>query len=176
MNASLVHVCRYSGVLDASLAEHQRALRLDPNIWTTVMNTHFVMGNFQLVVDERADEVGYVETMALDAMGRRDEARTRLQPAENRELPPLIRKVVDMLKLLLDGERQRAVESLHELNLEGADPEGYFYRAPLGAAQRIGCGTRHAGTSRSEGVLVRPGASWRRVPNRRSQARRISPD
>jgi tetratricopeptide (TPR) repeat protein len=129
--AGLVHVCRYSGLLDASLAAHQRALRLDPNIRTTVMNTHFVMGNFQLVVDARADEVGYVEAMALDAMGRRDEARDRLQPAEKRELPPLIRKVVDMLKLLLDGERRRAVESLHELNLEGADPEGYFYRARL---------------------------------------------
>jgi tetratricopeptide (TPR) repeat protein len=119
------------GLLDASLAAHQRALRLDPNIRTTVMNTHFVMGNFQLVVDARADEVGYVEAMALDAMGRRDEARDRLQPAEKRELLPLIRKVVDMLKLLLEGERRRAVESLHELNLEGADPEGYFYRARL---------------------------------------------
>jgi non-specific serine/threonine protein kinase len=129
--AGLVHVCRYSGLLDASLAAHQRALRLDPNIRTTVMNTHFVMGNFQLVVDARADEVGYVDAMALDAMGRRDEARNRLQQAEKRELPPLIRKVVDMLKLLLDGDRRRAVESLHELNLEGADPEGYFYRARL---------------------------------------------
>jgi serine/threonine protein kinase/tetratricopeptide (TPR) repeat protein len=129
--AGLVHVCRYCGLLDASLAAHQRALRLDPNTRTTVMNTHFVMGNFQLVVDAGADEVGYVEAMALDAMGRRDEARNRLWPAEKRELPPLIRKVVDMLKLLLDGERQRAVESLHGLNLEGADPEGYFYRARL---------------------------------------------
>lgn len=129
--AGLVHVCRYSGLLDASLAAHQRALRLDPNIRTTVMNTHFVLGNFQLVVDARADEVGYVEAMALDAMGRRDEARNRLQPAEKRELPPLIRKVVEMLRLLLDGERRRVVESLHELNLEGADPEGYFYRARL---------------------------------------------
>ena len=129
--AGLVHVCRYSGLLDASLAAHQRALRLDRNIRTTVMNTHFVMGNFQLVVDARADEVGYVEAMALDAMGRRDEARNRLLPAEGRELPPLIRKVVDMLKRLLDGDARRAVAALHELNLEGADPEGYFYRARL---------------------------------------------
>ena len=75
--------------------------------------------------------MGYVEAMALDAMGRRDEARNRLRPAEKRELPPLIRKVVDMLKLLLDGKRRRAVESLHELNFEGAAPEGYFYRARL---------------------------------------------
>jgi hypothetical protein len=45
----------------------------------------------------------------------------RLRPAEKPELPPLIRKVVDMLKLLFDRDRQRAVESLHELNLEGAD-------------------------------------------------------
>jgi hypothetical protein len=27
------------------------------------MNTQFVMGNFQLVVDARADEVGYVEAI-----------------------------------------------------------------------------------------------------------------
>jgi TolB-like protein len=129
--AGLVHVCRYSGLLEASIAAHQRALRLDPNIRTTVMNTHFVMGNFQLVIDARADEVGYVEAMALDAMGRRVEAQKRLQPAENRELPPLIRKVVDMLTLVFDGERHRAVKCLQELNREGADPEGYFYRARL---------------------------------------------
>jgi len=129
--AGLVHVCRYSGLLDASLAAHQKALRLDPNIRTTVMNTQFVMGNFQHVVDAGADEVGYMEAMALDALGRRDEARNRLRPAENRALPPLIRKVVDMLRLVLDGEGRRAVASLLELNIEGADPEGYFYRARL---------------------------------------------
>ena len=88
-------------------------------------------GELSTVLDARADEVGYVEAMALDAVGRRDEARHRLRPAEKRELPPPIRKVVGMLKLLIDGERRRAVESLHALNLEGADPEGYFYRARL---------------------------------------------
>jgi TolB-like protein/Flp pilus assembly protein TadD len=129
--SGLVYVCRYAGLLDASLAAHERAQRLDPNVRTTVMNTHFVMGNFQFVVDAGADEVGYVEAMALDALGRRDQARDRLQRAEKQELPPLIRRVVDMLKLLLAGERRRAVECLHELNLEGVDPEGYFYRARL---------------------------------------------
>ena len=129
--AGLVHVCRYSGLLEASLVAHQKALRIDPNIRTTVMNTQFVMGNFQHVVDAGADEVGYMEAMALDALGRRDEARNRLRHAENRALPPLIRKVVDMLKLVLDGEQRRAVASLHELNIEGSDPEGYFYRARL---------------------------------------------
>jgi tetratricopeptide (TPR) repeat protein len=96
-----------------------------------VMNTHFVMGSFQFVADAGADEVGYVEAMALDALGRRDQARERLQRAEQQELPPLIRRVVDMLKLLFAGERRRAVECLRELNLEGVDPEGYFYRARL---------------------------------------------
>jgi len=129
--SGLVYVCRYAGLLDASLAAHERAQRLDPNVRTTVMNTHFVMGHFQFVADAGADEVGYVEAMALDALGRRDQARDRLQRAEKQELPPLIRRVVDMLKLLLAGERRRAVECLRELNLEGVDPEGYFYRARL---------------------------------------------
>jgi eukaryotic-like serine/threonine-protein kinase len=129
--SGLVYVCRYAGLLEASLAAHDRAQRLDPNVRTTVMNTHFVMGNFRLVVDAGADEVGYVAAMALDALGHRDQARERLQRADQLELPPLIRRVIDMLKHLFAGERRRAVECLRELNLEGVDPEGYFYRARL---------------------------------------------
>jgi TolB-like protein/tetratricopeptide (TPR) repeat protein len=129
--AGLVHVCRYVGLLDASLTAHELAHRIDPNVRTTVINTHFAMGNFQLALDASVGDAGFIEAMLLEALGRRQEALASLRRSEEQDLPPLLRRITEMLKFFLADDRDRASESLRELNLQAVDPEGFFYRARL---------------------------------------------
>jgi tetratricopeptide (TPR) repeat protein len=43
--AGLVHACRYCGCCSASLAAHERAVRLDPTIATSVRHTYWLLGD-----------------------------------------------------------------------------------------------------------------------------------
>jgi TolB-like protein len=42
----LTQICRYCGLLEASLAAHEQATRLDPQVRTGVAHTHFMLGNY----------------------------------------------------------------------------------------------------------------------------------
>ena len=69
--AALVHACRYCGLLEASLAAHERARQLDPLISTSVIWTLWAMGDYPRALDEAAGEsVGYIPALVLASMGR----------------------------------------------------------------------------------------------------------
>ena len=50
--AGLVHACRYAGLLDASVAAHEEARRLDPTIQTSVLNTYALQNDWERIVRE----------------------------------------------------------------------------------------------------------------------------
>ncbi len=129
LHVGLVYCCRYAGLLDESLAFHKLARRLDPTVRTSVMNTLFVMGDYQSALDHSTDDVGFMEAMALDALGRNEEALERVRSRER--LPPVMTKWLAMLEKYLEGSTGEAADLIHELNREGRDPEGFFYRARL---------------------------------------------
>src|SRR5207247_1908177 len=129
--AATVQVCRYTGLLDESLEAHNVVRRLDPNIPTTVMNTYFVMGNYELLLAASSDRIGYLNAMALDALGRRGEALECVCSGPDNDLPPMMSLVMNMLKAFLEDRRPEAAERLRRLNDQGVDPEGFFYRARL---------------------------------------------
>ena len=52
--AGLVHACRYSGLLEASLAAHREAQRLDPHLSTGVVHTLWQRGEFEAVLEQKA--------------------------------------------------------------------------------------------------------------------------
>jgi tetratricopeptide (TPR) repeat protein len=113
------------------VAAHEAARHVDRNVRTTVMNTYFVMGRFELALEASAGDVPYVEAMALDALGRRQDALTYLRQRADGDLPPLIRRVMDMLISFMEDKKEQAVDYIRELNEHGVDPEGFFYRARL---------------------------------------------
>jgi tetratricopeptide (TPR) repeat protein len=129
--AATVQVARYNGLLNESLQAHDAARRLDPTITTSVLNTHFAMGEYELVLAASSDQVGYINAMALDAMGRREEALEKLYSRQDDRLPPMMCLVIDMLRAYLQNRRLETVERLHKLNDQGVDPEGFFFRARL---------------------------------------------
>ena len=72
--AGLVHACRYCGLMEASLAAHREAHRLDPTASTSVVHTLWNLGDFEGLLRATGDEADIVRPMALHAVGRTQEA------------------------------------------------------------------------------------------------------
>ena len=134
--AALVPACRYCGLLRQSLAAHERAARLDPNIRTSVQHTFFMLGDYLRAADaaERSWSPGSSWALALACAGHPDAPRAfeieRLRYANTPfghmewTINPdrvLLRAAVD--KLVASGFR---------------DPEGLFYQViPLAHAGEL---------------------------------------
>src|SRR4029078_13341127 len=69
--AGLTQVCRYCGLIEASLAAHKHARRLDPNIRPSVAHPYFMMGDYEnvLATSSAADSL-YIHPLALSHLGR----------------------------------------------------------------------------------------------------------
>jgi tetratricopeptide (TPR) repeat protein len=79
--AALVMPCRYCGLLQASVAAHERARRLDPHVRTSVMHTWIASGNY-LRAAEEAGSAGGGEWVAMAMAGHHDAPRHCRQAAE----------------------------------------------------------------------------------------------
>src|SRR5262245_44223612 len=77
--AGLVHACRYAGLFEESIAAHNEARRLDPNITTGLPQTLLMKGDFdRLFATEAPERVAGaddgIRVVGLGLAGRRDEA------------------------------------------------------------------------------------------------------
>ena len=72
--AGLVHACRYTGLLDASVAAHEEARRLDPTIQTSVLNTYSLRCDWERIVRDAAEADPDLRALALYRLGRKAEA------------------------------------------------------------------------------------------------------
>ena len=68
--AGLVHACRYCGLLEASLAAHAHAQRLDPKIPTSVINTYWHLGEYGRVADSEFERTPMLVAMAWLMLNR----------------------------------------------------------------------------------------------------------
>ena len=123
--AGLVHACRYAGLLDASVAAHEEARRLDPRIPTSVVNSYQMLGDYERIL--RIDDGGDADSrvMALYRLGRREEALASWQRAPA-DAPPTY-KVWDELivAVLSDAPDAREVAERAVGQMSWNDPEGY---------------------------------------------------
>ena len=81
--AGLVHACRYCGLYEQSIAAHEEARRLDPNVPTSLEQTLQMTGDVErlLAVEHPAGVTGgdhVIRVLALGLAGRRDVARGML--------------------------------------------------------------------------------------------------
>jgi len=136
--AGLVLVCRYCGLLEASVAAHERARMLDPQIATSVRHTHWLLGD-----NARAVEGGsrfFFEAMVLAGMGRQQDALTILRECDQTDRPEQMRTFLRSLRALLEGDRQGSLEAIDRCLVHFQDPEPRFYMvrllAVLGEAAR----------------------------------------
>ena len=100
--SGLVYACRFCGLLNASIAAHHHARRLDPLIPTSVTHTYFMAGDYQQCREHAGDDL-LIGALASADLGRQAEALYR------------VREVISALELLMAQEH--------------ASHHQYFYRA-----------------------------------------------
>jgi TolB-like protein/predicted Ser/Thr protein kinase len=128
--AGLVHVCRYCGLLDASLAAHREARRLDPHVPTSVTHTFWFMGVYERTIEESPGDIGYIDAVALISLGREEEATERLRSRRGRSPHQAIEAYIASLQALLDDRPEQAIAVLERAAMRDLpDPEARFYVA-----------------------------------------------
>lgn len=133
--AGLVHVLRFCGLLDLSLAAHRRARQLDPTMPTSVHHTWWMKGEYERALDETFGDIGYLPGLALASLGRHDDAVAALRWRE-RGLPDgRARDYLVSLRACLEGRHDESREALAGLR-RAIDAEARYYVArtyvPLG--------------------------------------------
>ena len=127
--AGLVTACRYCGLLDASVAAHQRTRALDRKIPTSVMHTWFMQGDWERLAALPVAEFPYIVALALVEFGRGDEALAPLREVEAR-MPTRRRHVAVAARALIEGRTAESVSEMKAmLSPDFRDPEGRFYVA-----------------------------------------------
>lgn len=131
--AGLVHVCRYCGLFDQSIAAHEEARRLDPNVPTSFEQTLLMTCDLErlLAVEHKplgieADED--IRAIGLGLAGRRDEARRLFVEILSAPGPPLFRSWREYLLAWVEGRNPGTPSDLPEFrDLKiWADPEATF--------------------------------------------------
>ncbi|MGH7524711.1 MAG: winged helix-turn-helix domain-containing protein [Gemmatimonadales bacterium] len=127
--AGLVTVCRYRGLLDASVAAHERARRLDGKIGTSVMHTWFMQGDVERLARLSVGEFPYIVALALAELGRGSEAVPALRDVEAK-MPTRRRHMAVAARALIEGRIADSVAAVRAmLSPDFRDPEGRFYVA-----------------------------------------------
>jgi serine/threonine-protein kinase len=131
--AGLVHTCRYVGLLDASVAAHRMAARLDPTVPTSVLHTYYHQGDFDRALDELHRGSDPFEARLLGAMGREAEA---IDAARREELrfaaAPLLHAFSAGLRAALEHRPHEAAHALAPFaGVTFRDGEGLFYVAEV---------------------------------------------
>jgi serine/threonine protein kinase/tetratricopeptide (TPR) repeat protein len=128
--AGLTHACRYCGLLDASLAAHRQARRLDPKIATTVVQTYFFMGDYQSALEASKGDFGYTTAISLAMLGRTGDAIAVLKEKDQPNLWRFGRLYLYALRALLEGDRVASLTASDELlGATFRDPEGWYHLA-----------------------------------------------
>lgn len=131
--AGLVHACRYCGQLEASIAAHERARKLDRNAATSVAHTYFSLGQYENTLYWYGAGVGlYLDALALVCSGRQAEASALVWTRRDRfSLQPAL---MVPLEAHLNGDSAAGITALRQAMQESQDPEITFYMARHAAA------------------------------------------
>jgi serine/threonine protein kinase/tetratricopeptide (TPR) repeat protein len=125
----LCYACRYCGLLEASIAAHEHARRLDPNVVTSVANAHFLRRDFERVLASGDKGNPYLEAVALAELGRTDEALAVLRKV-GRSAPPRMREFIGAAIALIEG-RGLDADVLAQIERDFFphvfDPEGLYF-------------------------------------------------
>jgi len=161
--AGLVHACRYCGLLEASIAAHERVRRLDKHCPTSVAHSYFALADYERALywyDHNAG--GYLDAAALASAGRLKEASDLLWTRRGRL--GSLSALMHSLQAYLDGDFERGLAVLAaESSANVVDPEVRFYMARQAAkfgelelARRYLADSLECGYSNSAGLLRDP--------------------
>jgi TolB-like protein len=126
--AGLVHACRYSGLVDASVAAHEEAIRLDPNVATGV---EYTLAQLALTSTEAQEKLLRHSSspdapFVIAALG--DEAVTRkaLATVDILKVPPAFRRSYDAVVAMHTKPPAEAAAVIEQAMSVHTDPEALF--------------------------------------------------
>jgi DNA-binding winged helix-turn-helix (wHTH) protein/tetratricopeptide (TPR) repeat protein len=127
--AGLVQVLRCCGLLDASITAHERAVRLDPSVKTSVAHTHFLRGDFAKVFETYTGALFYLDAAAWAALGAANRACGMLrQRLAEPQLGTVMATLMGSLLAVLEDDGRKAVELIRAAKID-REPEAIFYLA-----------------------------------------------
>jgi DNA-binding winged helix-turn-helix (wHTH) protein len=141
--AGLVQVLRCCGLLEESVAAHERAIAMDPTVKTSVAHTHFLMGEFSRVFETYNSGAGYyLDAAAWAGLGAVDRAIDLLRTRLSRFQPgPSMSSLMTSLLAALENRGEDAIAIMEGKNTI-REPEGLFYLA------------RHCGMVHAKGAAI----------------------
>ena len=132
--AGLVHACRYCGLLEASLAAHEHAQRLDPKMPTSVIHTYWHLGEYGRVADSAFEPNPTLVAMAWLMLNRATDAINALTTL--RKTTGRMSHFFTAVCAAAHGQRAETVAAIDRVATGFRDPEGLFYLTCLSA--RVG--------------------------------------
>ena len=127
--AALVKSCRFCGLLEASVAAHQKAKGLDPQIPTSVGHTYFQQRDCEKARAELGAGTWLLDAQLLAGEGRDRDAVKLLREREQSGAPGIARAFIVSLRALLEGRLDEFREAIGRVAADYVDPEGRFYVA-----------------------------------------------
>ena len=126
--AGLVHACRYAGLFDASVAAHEEAVRLDPNVSTGV---EYTLAQLALT-STQAQEQLLNHTASVDApfviaaLGDAEITRKAIAYVDIHKVPPAFRRSYDAVVAMHTRPPAEAAEVIEQAMAVHSDPEALF--------------------------------------------------
>jgi DNA-binding winged helix-turn-helix (wHTH) protein/TolB-like protein/tetratricopeptide (TPR) repeat protein len=137
---ALVLCCRFCGLLEASVAAHECAHKLDPLIATSVSHTYYQQGDYDNALRNVAVGAWAIEGMTLGTIGRTADAVAAFHKVEQSGAPAPMRAFVVAWRAMFEGNRQESLDAAEQCIQHYLDPEGVFYMglimAHLGESER----------------------------------------
>ncbi len=130
--AGLVHVCRYCGLLDASIAAYERAHRLDPNIQTSVCHSYWFMGDTERAVATDGGETPFMGYLAQIRGGRIEQVVAGLKQLATND-GTTYSSGWGRLVAALTGDRETFERGLDQEIESFRDPENAYYWSIMAA-------------------------------------------
>jgi len=140
LRAALAKALRYTGLLQESLAEFEKARQLDPTMITSVAHTWFMLGEYDRSLASVERDIFYLRPLVLVMLGLEDEAKRVLSDAMKSDPDPQYRAYHQALLGTLEGNRELAFRGMDKIASHNRDPEAWFYQtrsyARLGERER----------------------------------------
>ena len=126
--AGLVHACRYAGLLDASIAAHDEAVRLDPNVATGVEYSRaHLPDRIQSTVQMTSLGAGFLDGIfPAIALGDPANPRAVLNGVSIESVPPAFLRSFEAIAAFLNRQAVDAVPAIEAAIAAHVDPEAWF--------------------------------------------------
>jgi tetratricopeptide (TPR) repeat protein len=128
--AGLVQACRYCDELGASVAAHERASHLDPQVVDSVAHTYFLLGDYQRTLDCYGTKAGYyLDCAALAAVGDTQAALAKLRQREQAGgASGTVRAIMLALRYFLEGNIEECIRATQvDESVARKTPESLYY-------------------------------------------------